>query len=135
LIAGTHIAFASTLYLGGGALFGYRPDWIGWMLAGVASLLPDVDLPTSRVGRLFFFVSVPLERRFGHRTLTHSAAGLAVVALLASPLLLRWPFYFWCILGGLWSHLWIDMINVRGVDLFWPSLARVSSSKFAMLLR
>lgn len=91
----------------------------------MTSVLPDVDLPTSRLGRTFFFLSVPLERRFGHRTITHSFVGLALVALLVSPLLLRWPFYFWCILGGLWSHLWLDMINMRGVDLFWPSPVRV----------
>ncbi|MDS4057926.1 MAG: hypothetical protein RKP73_05075, partial [Candidatus Contendobacter sp.] len=35
-------------------------------------------LPPAKIGRLFWFVSVPLERRFGHRTLTHSALALAV---------------------------------------------------------
>jgi hypothetical protein len=40
----THLAFASVLYnLGGAIPFGYRPDPIGWALAAVASLLPDVD--------------------------------------------------------------------------------------------
>lgn len=127
MIAGTHVTFAAALYLGGGALFGYRPDWLGMALAGMSALLPDVDLPTSRVGRTFFFLSVPLERRFGHRTITHSFVGLSIVALLASPLLLFWPFYFWCVLGGVWSHIWFDMFNVRGVDLFWPSAVRVVS--------
>ena len=37
---GTHVAFASVLYLGGATLFGYRPDWIGWLIAAAASLLP-----------------------------------------------------------------------------------------------
>jgi hypothetical protein len=32
LIAGTHIAFASVLYLGGAALFEYDTDLIGWAL-------------------------------------------------------------------------------------------------------
>ncbi|MFZ1643842.1 MAG: metal-dependent hydrolase [Candidatus Contendobacter sp.] len=68
----THLAFASVLYLGGATLFGYRPDAISWALAAATSLLPDIDLPPARIGRLFWFVSVPLERRFGHRTLTHS---------------------------------------------------------------
>lgn len=125
MIAGTHIAFVSALYLGGGALFGYRPDWPGWALASVAAVLPDIDLPTSRLGRVCFWLSVPLERNFGHRTITHSFVGLGLVALLASPLLLFWPFYFWCIIGGYWSHLWIDMVNVRGIDLFWPSPMRM----------
>ncbi|MCC9003651.1 MAG: metal-dependent hydrolase [Candidatus Competibacter sp.] len=122
---GTHVAFASVLYLGGATLFGYKPDWIGWLLAAAASLLPDADLPTSKIGRLFFWLSVPLERRFGHRTVTHSAVGLLVVALIASPLWWVRPLYFWCVLGGTWSHVWIDMLNVRGADLFWPSPVRV----------
>jgi len=121
----THIAFASVLYLGGATLFGYKPDGIGWLLAAVASLLPDADLPTSKIGRLFWWASVPLERRFGHRTVTHSAVGMMAVALVASPLWFAEPLYFWCALGGYWSHLWIDMLNIRGVDLFWPSPVRL----------
>jgi len=26
--------------------------------------------------------------------------------------------------GGYWSHLWIDMVNLRGADLLWPSPLR-----------
>ena len=122
---GTHVAFASVLYLGGATLFGYRPDWVSWALAAVASGLPDVDLPPAKIGRLFWFVSVPLERRFGHRTLTHSALMLLAVALLALPLWWINPLYVWAVLGGYWSHVWIDMLNVRGVDLFWPAPLRV----------
>ena len=122
---GTHVAFASVLYLGGATLFGYKPDAVGWLLAVVASLLPDADLPPSKIGRLFWFLSVPLERRFGHRTITHSAIGMMAVALLAAPLWLIKPLYFWCVVGGYGSHLWIDMLNIRGVDLFWPSPLRL----------
>ena len=70
---GTHLAFASVLYLGGATRFGYRPGWISGVLAAGASLLPDIDLPPAKIGRLFWFHSVPLERRFGHRTITPSA--------------------------------------------------------------
>jgi inner membrane protein len=122
---GTHLAFASVLYLGGATLFGYKPDWISWALAAVASLLPDIDLPPAKIGRLFWFVSVPLERRFGHRTLTHSAVMLLAVAALAAPLLAVQPLYYWAVVGGYWSHLWLDMLNIRGIDLFWPSPLRV----------
>lgn len=77
---GTHVAFASVLYLGGATLFGYTPGLIGGLLIVVTSILPDIDHPPAKIGRLFWFVSVPLERRFGHRTLTHS-----LVALGAGP--------------------------------------------------
>jgi inner membrane protein len=53
LTLGTHVAFASVLYLGGATLLGYQPDWLSWLLAAIASGLPDIDLPTSKVGRLF----------------------------------------------------------------------------------
>ena len=121
----THLAFASVLYLGGATLFGYRPDGISWALAVIASILPDLDLPTSRVGRLFWFISVPLERRFGHRTLTHSLLMLAVVAIVSYPLAWLQPLYWGCVVGGYWSHLWLDMANVRGVDLLWPAPLRL----------
>jgi inner membrane protein len=91
---GTHVVFAAVLYLGGATLFGYRPDGVSGALAAIASLLPDIDLPPARIGRLFWFVSVPLERRFGHRTLTHSALMLLAVATLAAPLLIVQPLYF-----------------------------------------
>ena len=122
---GTHVAFASVFYLGGATLFGYKPDWISWALAVVASGLPDIDLPPAKIGRLFWFISVPLEQRFGHRTLTHSAVMLLAVAALAAPLWWINPLYFWAVVGGYWSHLWLDMLNIRGIDLFWPSALRV----------
>lgn len=65
--------------------FEYQTDLIGWALASAASLLPDADLPTSKLGRALFWLSTRLEKRFGHRTLTHSFIAIAAVALLASP--------------------------------------------------
>jgi len=125
LTFGTHIAFSSVLYLGGATLFGYKPDLASWLIAAVSSLLPDIDLPPSKIGRLFWFISVPLERRFGHRTLTHSFIVILAVAALSWPLSLIQPLYWGCVVGGYWSHLWIDMLNIRGVDLFWPSPMRL----------
>ena len=122
---GTHLAFASVLYLGGATLFGYRPDAVGWLLAAAASLLPDIDLPPAKIGRLFWFIAVPLERRFGHRTLTHSLVAIGAVMALSVPLMAIQPLYGWAVVGGYWSHLWIDMLNIRGVDLFWPAPVRL----------
>ncbi|MCB0066636.1 MAG: metal-dependent hydrolase [Caldilineaceae bacterium] len=124
MIAGTHIAFASALYLGGAALFEYEPTLIGWALASAASLGPDIDLPTSKAGRVFFWLSTRLERDFGHRTITHSLIALAVVTMLAGALYPIEPAWFWAIVGGYWSHIWIDMVNLRGADLLWPSPVR-----------
>ena len=122
---GTHVAFASVLYLGGATLFGYKPDWLSWLLAAVASGLPDIDLPTSKIGRLFWFISAPLERRFGHRTLTHSLVMLIALAVATYPLAWIQPLYWGGVVGGYWSHLWLDMANVRGIDLLWPAPLRL----------
>ncbi len=124
MIAGTHIAFSSALYLGGAALFEYPVTPVGWAIASAASLLPDVDLPTSKFGRVLFWLSTRLERDFGHRTITHSFLALLVVALLAGPIYLLDPNWYWALLGGYWSHIWIDMLNLRGADLLWPSPLR-----------
>ncbi len=50
---------------------------------------------------------------------------LLAVAALAAPLGWINPLYGWAVVGGYWSHLWIDMLNIRGIDLFWPSPVRV----------
>lgn len=125
LLAATHAAFSTALYLGGAAVFEYQAEPVAWALAVLFSFMPDIDIPTSRVGRPLFFLSVPLEKRFGHRTITHSLIGFGGLAVLLSPLYFSHPAYFWAMLGGYWSHIQIDMGNIRGVDLFWPSPVRV----------
>jgi inner membrane protein len=126
MVAGTHIAFASALYIGGAAVFEYDANLWTWALAAVASLLPDIDLPTSRLGRAFFWLSSRLERDYGHRTITHSFIAMLALSVALSPLLwLHLDLWYWSFLGGYWSHLWIDMVNIRGADLLWPSPARL----------
>ena len=125
MLAATHAAFSTVLYLGGAAVFEYKLDPIAWGLVMLFSLMPDIDIPTSRIGRPLFWLSVPLEKRFGHRTITHSVIGVVILAVLASPLYFTYPLYFWAVMGGYWSHIQIDMANIRGVDLFWPSSIRV----------
>lgn len=125
MLAATHAAFSTALYLGGAAVFEYQTNLVSWGLAILFSFMPDIDLPTSRVGRPLYFFSIPLEKRFGHRTITHSLIGVSILVALASPLYFTYPLAFWAILGGYWSHIQIDMANIRGVDLFWPSPIRV----------
>jgi len=121
--AGTHIAFATTRYRGGAALFEYQPDLLGWGLAAAAALLPAIDLPTAKRGRALFWLSTRLERRFGHRTRTHALLALVVLGVVAAPIYLWWKPV--SVVGGYWSHLWIDMVNLRGADLLWPSPVRL----------
>ena len=101
MLSGTHIAFSTVLYLGGATVFECETSLISWAIAALFSLMPDIDLPTSKIGRPLFFISVPLEKQFGHRTITHSFIGVGVLCALASPLYVIYPMYFWAIVGGL----------------------------------
>ncbi len=93
---------------------------VGAAMAG--SLLPDIDHPSSWLGRRLWVVSKPLSKLIGHRGLTHSllavVGGLAlvqaihpstVVARLAEPLVV-----------GYLSHLAADALTPAGVPLLWP---------------
>ena len=88
-------------------------------LVTLGSLLPDVDHPSSWVGRRLRFVSYPLARVFGHRGFTHS---LVAVALCGTALASQGagraavaP-----VVVGYLAHLAADLLTPRGLRLAWP---------------
>jgi len=117
--AATHLAFAGLVGVvakGLGADIGV----VGGVALGVGSLLPDIDTTTSGLGRWVKPLSSVVERRFGHRTVTHSLLGIALFALLFAWLSLV-SFEAWLLLlVGILSHLLSDAHNVTGVPLLWP---------------
>ena len=86
----------------------------------LASLLPDIDTGASLVGRALPFVSSRIERRFGHRTATHSAACIGLLALVGLPLAAHEADLYVCLLVGYASHSFLDTVTVNGVMLFYP---------------
>jgi inner membrane protein len=117
--AATHLALAGlTGVLASG--FGATPDMAGGAALAVGSLLPDIDTTNSGLGRFIKPVSGLIERRFGHRTLTHSLLGLLIVAALSSPLLVWQASVFWWLLVGMFSHMLLDTANIVGVPLLYP---------------
>lgn len=137
MLAPTHGVFGLFVTLIILAVFGVQSGLhISVLLAGVlGSLMPDIDLPRSTLGRLFPFISHPLERHFGHRTITHSFLGwiiatviFMIITIAGSFLIpsnqaswmgiLRYPLAFSM---GYLSHLLLDMMNPAGVPLFWPN--------------
>lgn len=90
------------------------PAQAGLLIFG--SLLPDVDLATSMLGK-----KVPLPRIFiTHRGVTHSLVAAALAAVLN-------PF----VSIGMLSHDLLDILNPKGVMLLWPgqrfySIARIA---------
>ena len=116
----THLAFAGlTGVIASG--FGASLDVAGGAALAVGALLPDIDTTTSDLGKFVKPVSRVLERRFGHRTLTHSLLGMAALALATSWLLLIYPGTWAWLLLGVASHLILDTCNVVGVPFLWPS--------------
>ncbi|HTR99580.1 MAG TPA: metal-dependent hydrolase, partial [Bacteroidota bacterium] len=86
----------------------------------VASVLPDIDTGGSRVGRLCPPLTKLLERRFGHRTLTHSLLFLGLLSLVCSVPILMGCEAAACVLFGYASHPLLDTCTPNGVRLFFP---------------
>jgi len=91
----------------------------------LGSLLPDIDTTSSTLGKLFLPFSTYLERKFGHRTITHSLLGCSIFSLAGLPLLIfRLKEIYFCFVFGVLSHVFLDAVNKSGVPLFYPNLIR-----------
>lgn len=120
MTAPTHITFAEFVYLLLLTTTGVALDAVNAAIIAVASVLPDVDTAASFIGRAFPFLSKRIERKFGHRTLTHSAMFVAGLAILLFPLSVFVPDVYVCLLIGYASHPFLDTMTVHGVKLFYP---------------
>lgn len=117
--AATHLTFAGlTGVVCAG--FGASPDIAGGAALAVGALLPDIDTTHSGLGKFCKPLSGWLERRYGHRTITHSLLGMAIVAVITSPLLLWLPSLFIWLQVGIFTHLILDTANIVGVPLLYP---------------
>jgi len=125
MTASTHVAFSAVCCFVTAAATNTVPRLEHLAAAGFSSLLPDIDIPTSGIGRPFFPIAQRLNRLVGHRTVTHSLLGLLLFALLLLPVYLLWHRGLaLAILLGYASHIFLDQVNVMGVDLFWPGRLR-----------
>lgn len=140
MLAPTHSVFGAFLTLIILGVFGI-PSSLHWTViicAVIGSLAPDLDTRKSLIGKLLPFISGPIERKFGHRTATHSLIGWTI-ANLGFGILLAFLFlayykttpwsinYFRMVAAfsfGYLSHLILDMFNPRGVQLLWPDIGR-----------
>jgi inner membrane protein len=105
--------------------------------ASVCALLPDFDHPDAMLPRMFAWpgraTAAIIGHLFGHRTLTHSFLGMAILAggLVFIPGL---PvFLAGAILLGCLTHVAGDMLTVSGVPVWWPHrvIWRLSPKRFA----
>lgn len=98
-------------------------DPLALALASTGALLPDIDHPSSWVGRRLRVISRPLAATIGHRGITHS-----LIAVLACLVFLRWEGLSRVVIDplvvGYLSHLAADLLTTGGLRLAWPSSKR-----------
>lgn len=141
MLAPTHSVFGIFLTLIILAVFGIQwgLHWTIILFAVLGAIIPDVDHPKSIIGKILFPISLPLERRYGHRTMTHSLFGWAIFTIIFAVLIGLISFlphisaWGWADLPLRWiaafsisyfSHLILDMFNRRGSQMFWPDPGR-----------
>ena len=122
MTAPTHIAFGLLTVASSFSLFSmsFHRNLPAVACAIIGSLLPDVDSPNSYIGRLMPFASIPIERRWGHRTITHSLLCMLALSVVTLPLLAWDTACYAAILIGYMSHLIADSTTKSGVPLFYP---------------
>ena len=117
----THVTGGVLAYTVAATFFQVPWTATGLVVAAAASAAPDVDTLGSTVGRVFAPLARRIERRWGHRTVTHCYAAQAAVGVLALPLL--WgglPHLYAAVVAGYVSHCFLDTLTVQGVRVFWP---------------
>lgn len=96
-----------------------------WLLGATAlgAMLPDIDHTRSLIGRIFLPLSRFLNRRYGHRTLTHSLTGLFLFSLASGIVEQAYgQSQRLTVIASIafFSHLVLDMMTLQGVVLFYP---------------
>jgi inner membrane protein len=93
-------------------------------LSAVCSQLPDVDTTKSFSGRILFPLSSYLEKRFAHRSITHSFLALSFFAVVIFPVtFFGYQYYLGMVSGYFWGFFG-DVFTKSGVALFYPSKVR-----------
>lgn len=93
------------------------------VVTGIGSLLPDIDHSQSLLGKLFYPIAKWINRRFGHRTLTHSVPIIVAIGMISGiiesfcsdnyhiTITLCLAYFF---------HILLDMFTISGVKLMYP---------------
>lgn len=89
------------------------------------ALIPDIDHKRSKVSNKNKVLSFFVRLFFEHRGFTHSPLFALMVALVLTSIskIYSFPYSFPIILGitiGIVSHIFLDMINPKGVPLLFP---------------
>ncbi len=105
-------------------------------IAGISALLPDIDSPDSKLGRLIPVLPTVLTVTIGHRGVLHSIFGAVGISLIASLLLKLWYAHtflslFPLILTGYLTHLLLDSLTNSGCPLAYPLKTHIGLPLFS----
>lgn len=93
------------------------------LLGAIASLLPDIDISTSPIGRLLFPISRILEKKLSHRGATHSVVASSGIAIASYSTALFFKMdlsYIHALNIGYFSGWFLDCFTKSGVQMFYP---------------
>ncbi len=138
MTATTHIIFATASYMTVYAILGKNSSFLNINIENffavrniiilvISCLIPDIDTPKSKLGKLFYFISHKIETNWGHRKITHSFIFFIVLLIIFYlilfyiPQLKQYIFFIIPFSIGFLSHIFLDTINKQGVCLFFPS--------------
>ena len=124
VMAGSHVVLGAAAWIWAAPHLGMPVlDPLAVAVCAIGALLPDIDHPSSWVGRRLRVISRPLAATIGHRGVTHS-----LVAVVACLVFLRWQGLSRAVIDpllvGYLSHLAADLLTTGGLRLAWPSSKR-----------
>jgi len=92
----------------------------------LCALIPDVDTTNSMLGKVLYPISKFINRKFGHRTITHSLLFVLFVPFVPKVLLyfniIQNPDLTMIASFAVLSHVVLDMFSLSGIQFFYPFL-------------
>ena len=127
----THVAGGAMAWTVVAPLIGvtWKEVVVGAAVAGVAGLGPDIDHPSSSLGRVIPWISKPISKVTKHRVQTHSISSVLLIWAVFSVID---PVMASATASGWGSHIVLDGFTRQGVAWFWP-LTREKTSLFFFL--
>jgi inner membrane protein len=113
----THLAFGVFVSVAFASLTQISDKWIFSLGLLLGSVLPDLDLQTSWIGRRVRPVSWLFNTLLGHRGILHSIWALIPIAALCW---VSMPMLAIGFVTGFISHLLIDSTTTKGIRWLWP---------------
>lgn len=91
------------------------------MIAGsLGSLIPDIDMASSKLGRRIWPAALLVQIFIGHRTLFHAPLLYAGLWFLLKSLIPQYSLIITAAFVGIASHILLDLFNPAGIPLLYP---------------